>query len=111
MLWDDEYFYVAADLEEAHVWATLTKLDAVIFNDPDFEVFIDPNAESVLLEACEALKQDRNVESTIKQSAITRLIQLYETWDKSEKVTQWQQRRSELQRHLQAAPKNAADAR
>ena len=23
MLWDDEYFYVAAELEEPHVWATL----------------------------------------------------------------------------------------
>jgi hypothetical protein len=46
MLWDDEYFYVAAELEEPHVWATLTQHDAVIFNDPDFEVFIDPNGDS-----------------------------------------------------------------
>ena len=30
MLWDDKYFYIAADLEEPHVWATLTKRDAVI---------------------------------------------------------------------------------
>src|SRR5262249_51445227 len=33
MLWDDQYFYVAADLEEPHVWGTLTKHDSVIFND------------------------------------------------------------------------------
>jgi hypothetical protein len=46
MLWDDEYFYVAAELEEPHVWGTLTQHDAVIFNDPDFEVFIDPNGDS-----------------------------------------------------------------
>src|SRR5262245_2591141 len=39
MLWDDNYFYVAAELEEPHLWATLTNHDAVIFNDPDFEVF------------------------------------------------------------------------
>ena len=26
-LWDDEYFYVAADMEEPHGWATLTKHD------------------------------------------------------------------------------------
>ena len=25
MLWDDEYFYVAAELEEPHVWATLDR--------------------------------------------------------------------------------------
>jgi hypothetical protein len=46
MLWDDHYFYVAAELEEPHVWATLTKHDAVIFQDNDFEVFIDPNGDS-----------------------------------------------------------------
>ena len=46
MLWDDTYFYVAAELEEPHVWGTITQHDAVIFQDPDFEVFIDPNGDS-----------------------------------------------------------------
>ncbi|MEO6033809.1 MAG: carbohydrate-binding family 9-like protein [Verrucomicrobiota bacterium] len=46
MLWDKDYFYVAAELEERHVWATITEHDAVIFNDNDFEVFIDPNGDS-----------------------------------------------------------------
>src|SRR5262249_50376054 len=46
MLWDDEYFYVGAELEEPHVWATLTKHDSVIFHDNDFEVFIDPDGDS-----------------------------------------------------------------
>jgi len=46
MLWDDNFLYVAAELEEPDVWATLTKHDAVIFNDPDFEVFIDPGGGS-----------------------------------------------------------------
>src|SRR5262245_7639811 len=45
MLWDDQYFYIGADLEEPHVWATLTKRDSVIFHDNDFEVFIDPNGD------------------------------------------------------------------
>lgn len=45
MLWDAHYFYVGAELEEPHVWATLTNHDAVIFNDNDFEVFIDPNGD------------------------------------------------------------------
>jgi hypothetical protein len=46
MLWDDEYFYVAADLEEPDVWGTLTKRDSVIFQDNDFEVFIDPDGDT-----------------------------------------------------------------
>ncbi len=46
MLWDNQYFYIAAELEEPHVWATLTQHDAVIFQDNDFEVFIDPDGDN-----------------------------------------------------------------
>jgi hypothetical protein len=46
MLWDDEYFYVGAELEEPHVWATLTKRDSIIYHDNDFEVFIDPDGDN-----------------------------------------------------------------
>jgi hypothetical protein len=46
MLWDDDYLYIAAELEEPHVWATLTNHDSVIFQDPDFEVFLDPKGET-----------------------------------------------------------------
>jgi hypothetical protein len=46
MLWDDESFYVAAQLEEPHVWGTLTKHDSVIFQDNDFEIFIDPDGDN-----------------------------------------------------------------
>ncbi|MCL6475376.1 MAG: carbohydrate-binding family 9-like protein [Firmicutes bacterium] len=46
MLWDDEYFYVGADMEEPHVWATLTKRDSIIYHDNDFEVFIDPDGDN-----------------------------------------------------------------
>jgi Carbohydrate family 9 binding domain-like len=46
MLWDDRSFYVAAALEEPHVWATLTRHDSVIFRDNDFEVFIDPDGDN-----------------------------------------------------------------
>lgn len=46
MTWDDEYFYIAADLEEPHVWGTLTEHDSVIFHDNDFEVFIDPDGDN-----------------------------------------------------------------
>ena len=46
MLWDDEHFYIAAQMEEPHVWGTLTKHDSVIFHDNDFEVFIDPDGDN-----------------------------------------------------------------
>ena len=46
MLWDDDYFYIGADLEEPDVWATLTERDSVIFHDNDFEVFIDPDGDT-----------------------------------------------------------------
>jgi len=42
MLWDNEYLYVAAQLEEKHVWAKLDQYDQIVFYDNDFEVFIDP---------------------------------------------------------------------
>jgi hypothetical protein len=45
MLWDDQYFYVAAELEEPHVWATLTRHDSAIFRDNDFEVFLNPSGD------------------------------------------------------------------
>ncbi|MBN1294425.1 MAG: carbohydrate-binding family 9-like protein [Candidatus Latescibacteria bacterium] len=46
MLWDDTFFYVGADIQDPHVWATLTAHDAVIFYDNDFEIFIDPNSDN-----------------------------------------------------------------
>ena len=46
MLWDDNYFYIAAELEEPHVWATLTEHDSVIFHDNDFEVFLNPTGDA-----------------------------------------------------------------
>ncbi len=45
MLWDDAYFYVAAQLEEPHVWGTLREHDEIVFYDNDFEIFIDPNGD------------------------------------------------------------------
>ena len=43
MLWDETYFYFAADMEEPHVWGTLTARDSVICLDNDFEIFVDPD--------------------------------------------------------------------
>jgi hypothetical protein len=46
MLWDDDYLYIGAYLEEDKIWATLKERDDVIFYDNDFEVFIDPDGDT-----------------------------------------------------------------
>jgi hypothetical protein len=45
MLWGDRALYIAAELQEPHVWGALTTRDSVIFHDNDFEVFLDPNGD------------------------------------------------------------------
>jgi hypothetical protein len=45
MLWDDDYLYIAAELQEPDVRATLTEHDSVIFHDNDFEVFLNPSGD------------------------------------------------------------------
>jgi hypothetical protein len=47
MLWDDEYLYIGAELEEPDVWATLMAHDSVIFHDNDFEVFLNPTSDGL----------------------------------------------------------------
>ena len=47
MLWDDHYLYIAAELEEPDVKATLRQHDSVIFHDDDFEVFVKPMPETL----------------------------------------------------------------
>ncbi|MBK1876068.1 carbohydrate-binding family 9-like protein [Pelagicoccus mobilis] len=48
MLWDTEYLYVFAEMEEPHVWGDIVERDAVIFYNNDFEVFIKPKPEDSL---------------------------------------------------------------
>jgi len=46
LLWDEDWLYIAAQMEEPHIWATLSERDAVIFYDNDFEIFIDPDGDT-----------------------------------------------------------------
>lgn len=46
MLWDDNWLYIYAEMEEPHVWATITERDKIIWYDNDFEVFIDPDGDA-----------------------------------------------------------------
>ena len=45
MLWDEQNLYVLAEMQEPHVWATITEKNKVIFHDNDFEIFIDPDGD------------------------------------------------------------------
>jgi predicted metalloprotease with PDZ domain len=46
LLWDDRFLYVGARLDEPDVWGTLKEHDSVIFQDNDFEIFIDPDGDN-----------------------------------------------------------------
>ena len=46
MMWDENYYYILAKIEERHVWADITERDAIIFHNNDFEVFIDPDSDT-----------------------------------------------------------------
>lgn len=48
MMWSREGLYIAAWLEEPHIWATLDTDESVIYQDNDFEVFIDPDGDTHL---------------------------------------------------------------
>ncbi len=46
MLWDDDHLYVGVWMVEPHIWGTLTERDSVIYLDPDFEIFLDPDDDT-----------------------------------------------------------------
>ena len=47
IVWDDAHLYIAAELEEPHLWATLADRDAILYREHDFEVFIDPDGDAL----------------------------------------------------------------
>lgn len=46
MIWDEEFLYFFATLEEPHIWGNLRQRDTVIFHNNDFEIFIDPDGDT-----------------------------------------------------------------
>ncbi|ETV96802.1 hypothetical protein H310_10099 [Aphanomyces invadans] len=43
MMWDDNYLYVGADMEESKVWGNYTEKNTTMYHENDFEIFIDPD--------------------------------------------------------------------
>lgn len=48
MLWDNNYLYIGATLEENDITGSITHHDDVIWHDNDFEVFLDPFCDGQL---------------------------------------------------------------
>jgi hypothetical protein len=46
LVWDQHYLYLAAELVEPHLWATLRQRDGRVFDEHDFELFLDPDSDS-----------------------------------------------------------------
>ena len=46
LLWDSQYVYIAAEIDEPDIRATLRKHDDIIYHDNDFEIFIDPDGDT-----------------------------------------------------------------
>lgn len=46
MAWNQTHFLVLAELYETDLWATLKKHDEIIFQDNDFEIFVDPDGDT-----------------------------------------------------------------
>ena len=46
MLWDNNNLYIAAELEETHIWNYFIKRDTIVYNENDFEIFIDPDGDA-----------------------------------------------------------------
>ncbi|MCE2455724.1 MAG: carbohydrate-binding family 9-like protein [Gemmatimonadetes bacterium] len=47
MTWDEDALYVAAEIEEPHLWATLAERDQIVWRDDDFEIFLDPDGDGL----------------------------------------------------------------
>lgn len=43
MLWDENYLYISAELEEPHIWANKKPEKDIVFRDNVFKIFIDPD--------------------------------------------------------------------
>jgi hypothetical protein len=45
MCWNTDYLYIAAELQDDHIWANLTDRDDHVYQDDAFEIFIDPDGD------------------------------------------------------------------
>src|SRR5256885_15781406 len=46
LLWDDKNLYIAAELEDPDVWGTMTENGSHLYEENNFEVFLDPQSNA-----------------------------------------------------------------
>ncbi|MEX1212855.1 MAG: carbohydrate-binding family 9-like protein [Balneolaceae bacterium] len=46
MLWDDDYLYFTAELEDPDLWSTYDERDLILWDENNFEIFIDPDGDT-----------------------------------------------------------------
>ncbi len=47
MLWDDQYLYALAEMEEPHIWCYFDERDQIVFHENDIELFFDPDQDGI----------------------------------------------------------------
>jgi hypothetical protein len=47
LMYDDEYLYVGGLLEEPHVWSTMREKNTKLFEENNFELFLDPDGDGL----------------------------------------------------------------
>ncbi|QNE20231.1 hypothetical protein F1D05_22865 [Kribbella qitaiheensis] len=45
LMYDDDFLYVGGQLEEPHVWSTMTERNTYLFEENNFELFLDPDGD------------------------------------------------------------------
>ena len=45
ILYDDTHLYVGGELEEPHVWSTMTERNTFLYEENNFELFLDPDCD------------------------------------------------------------------
>jgi len=46
LLWDQDYLFILAELEEPHIWAYFDEHDQIVYHENDFEIFLDPDGNA-----------------------------------------------------------------
>lgn len=47
MCWNKKYLFVAAKIDDSHIWATMLENESPLFQEDAFEVFIDPERDGL----------------------------------------------------------------
>ena len=73
LMWDSNYLYIAAEMEEPHLWATITERDQVIYYDNDFEIFLYQVVQVINHHCHKIIKMDWDCSHSVSKCCIGNL--------------------------------------